>query len=72
MASTLTNWTDVLTEVSQALGEFAADHDVEAIARATFEWTIDRDEQGNELLNTGRFEQTVTSDEFWAIVERTA
>jgi hypothetical protein len=72
MASTLTNWTDVLAEVSQALGEFAADHDVEAIARAAFEWTIDRDEQGNELLNTARFEQTVTSDEFWAIVERTA
>jgi hypothetical protein len=46
------------------------DYDVHAIADEAFTWKVDRDEHGNELLNTAGFEQAVTEDEFWAIVER--
>jgi hypothetical protein len=46
------------------------DYDVHAIADEAFTWKVDRDEHGNELLNTAGFEQTVTEDEFWVIVER--
>lgn len=53
--------TPALTE-----GEF----DTDAIFTEAFAWKIDTDDDGNELLNTGGFEQTVTIDEFWAIVAR--
>ncbi len=47
-------------------GEF----DTDSIFAEAFTWKIDKDDAGNELLNTGGFEQTVTDDEFWAIVQR--
>lgn len=53
-----------------ALGEHHADYDLEAIARETFTWVIDTDGEGNELLATGGFEQTVHDAEFWAVVEK--
>jgi hypothetical protein len=52
-----------------ALGDFAADYDIDAIADETLAYTVDTDDQGNELLNTAGFEQTVSDEEFWAIVE---
>ncbi len=58
--------------IEQAIAP-ALDHgnyDLEAICDETFEWKIDRDAQGRELLDTGGFEQTVTDDEFWAAVAR--
>jgi hypothetical protein len=48
------------------------DYDAEAICREAFDWKIDVDDKGQELLNTGGFEQTVTDDEFWAIVAKHA
>lgn len=45
-------------------------YDLDAICYETFEWAIDHDADGNELLNTGGFEQTVTDDEFWAVVAK--
>lgn len=45
-------------------------YDLDAICGEAFTWKIDTDDQGRELLNTGGFEQTVTDDEFWAIVAR--
>ncbi len=61
---------DVIDEVIRpALGEFADHYDLAAICDAAYEWKIDRDADGNELLNTAGFEQTVTDDEFWNIVE---
>lgn len=58
--------------VAPALGEFAADYDVEAIARETFEYRVDRDGDGTEHLSTVGFEQVVDEDGFWAAVERHA
>lgn len=46
------------------------DYDVDAICDETFTWAIDTDEAGNELLNTGGFEQTATDEQFWAVVAR--
>jgi hypothetical protein len=49
-----------------AEGEF----DTDSIFAEAFTWKIDTDGDGNELLNTGGFEQSVSDDEFWAIVQR--
>lgn len=43
-------------------------YDLEAICTLTFDWRIDTDGQGNELLNTGGFEQVITEAEFWAAI----
>ena len=65
--------TDVIDQaVIPALGEVGADYDADAIAREAFGYRVDIDEQGRELLNTAGFEQTVSDDEFWTIVERHA
>lgn len=53
-----------------ALGDFAADYDIDAIADESLSYQVDTDDKGNELLNTAGFEQTVSDEEFWAIVER--
>jgi hypothetical protein len=45
-------------------------YDLDAICDAAFTWKIDTNDAGQELLNTGGFEQTVSDDEFWAIVAR--
>ena len=58
--------------VLYALSGSEGDFDADAITREAFAWTIDTDERGNELLDTAGFEQTVTDDEFWVIVERHA
>lgn len=65
--------TEVIEQaVAPALGDFAADYDIEAIAREVFEYRTDTDEAGKELLNSAGFEQIVTDEEFWAIVEKHA
>lgn len=56
--------------VVPALGDFANDYDVEAIAREAFAWRIDTDGQGRELLNTGGFEQVVSDEAFWEIAKK--
>lgn len=53
-----------------ALHEFADDYDIDAIAAEVYEYQVDHDAQGNELLNTAGFAQKVTTDEFWRIVRR--
>ena len=45
-------------------------YDVDAIFAEAYEWRIDTDEAGNQLLNTGGFEQIVDEDGFWQIVEK--
>lgn len=45
-------------------------YDLEAICYEAFDWRIDVNDQGQELLHTGGFEQTVTTEEFWEIVAR--
>jgi len=59
-------------EVAPALGEFGDDYDLEAIAREAFEFRTDCDDRGNLLLDTQGFEQIVSEEEFWEIVERHA
>lgn len=70
----MTRYTTIADVIEQdvvpALGEHADDYDAEAIAREAFEYRVDTDGQGNELLNTAGFEQKVSVDEFWKIVER--
>ncbi|WP_432124078.1 hypothetical protein [Streptomyces sp. C10-9-1] len=58
---------DVIEAITPAFGEHGDDYDIAAIAQATHTWMIDTDGNGNELLNTAGFEQTVTVEEFWAI-----
>lgn len=53
-----------------ALGDHGDDYDTDAICREAFEYRVDTDGAGRELLNTAGFEQAVSDDEFWAIVER--
>lgn len=58
--------------IEQAIAPALTDgnYDHAAICDETFEWTIDRDTAGNELLNTGGFEQHVTDDRFWEVVAK--
>lgn len=56
--------------VVPALGDDAGDYDVDAIWREAYEHRVDRDGDGNELLNTAGFEQVVSTEKFWEIVER--
>jgi hypothetical protein len=55
--------------VTPALGDFAADYDIDAIADETFAYEVDEDGDGNELLNTAGFVQAVSEERFWEIVE---
>lgn len=72
-----TSITEVIDYVGTALGDYAADHDVEAIARAISEWHNETDESGNILVNRSGLiitpeyaeDETGTSDAFWALVE---
>ena len=58
--------------IDQAIAP-ALDHgnyDLEAICYETFEWKIEINDAGQELLNTGGFEQVVTDEGFWAIADK--
>lgn len=48
----------------------ADDYDIDAIFDEAYEYEVDTNEKGQELLNTAGFKQVVDVDEFWAIVER--
>jgi hypothetical protein len=66
-----TTITDVIDQaVAPALGEYADDYDLEAIAREAFDYKVDTDADGNELLDTAGFEQVVDKAGFWAIAEK--
>jgi hypothetical protein len=53
-----------------ALGVYADSFDIDAISAAVFEYRVDKDGAGNELLNTAGFEQVVTDAEFWDVVAK--
>lgn len=61
---------DVINEITPAFGDYAADYDIDAIAREISDYRTDTDEQGNELLTTAGFEIIAADDEFWAIAEK--
>lgn len=66
-----TTKSDVIEQaILPALGEYADDYDTDAIADAAFDYRVDTNEQGQELLNTAGFEQVVDEDGFWTIVEQ--
>lgn len=66
-----TTISDVIDQaVAPALGEYGDDYDLEAIAREAFEYKVDTDADGNELLNTAGFEQVVDEAGFWVIAEK--
>lgn len=59
---------DVCDAVSDALGDYADEHDVAAIAGEAFAWYRAYDPEANvEYLHEQGFYQTVTADEFWTI-----
>lgn len=59
--ATFTTITDVIEQiVLPSLGEYAADYDVEAIARDIYEW------------QDGQIVITAEGDDFWEIAERHA
>ncbi|MEU0078502.1 hypothetical protein ABZY58_11450 [Micromonospora tulbaghiae] len=71
MAKRFTTRQDVIEQdILPALGEHGDDYDTDAICREAYEYRVDTDGQGNELLNTAGFEQIVTDDEFWEIVAK--
>lgn len=45
-------------------------YDVQAICYEAFEYRIDTNDQGQDLLNSAGFEQVVHDDDFWELVER--
>ena len=60
---TYTTKTDAINyAILPALGDFAGEHDAEAIFEATFTYDAE----------AGGFVQTATTDEFWAAVEAAA
>lgn len=59
---------DVCDAVSDALGDYADEHDVDAIAGEAFSWYRAYDPEANvEYLHEQGFYQTVTADDFWQI-----
>jgi hypothetical protein len=61
---------DVMASIRVALGEFVDDYDLDAIYAEAYEYKVDTDEQGRELLNTAGIEQIVSESEWWAIAEK--
>lgn len=53
-----------------ALGDDAECFDIDAIFALTFEYRVDTNDRGQELLNTAGFEQVVSTEEFWAVVQQ--
>ncbi len=58
--------------IEQAIAPALAEgrFDLEAICYEAFEWRIDVNAAGQERIDTGGFEQAVSEDEFWSIVQR--
>jgi len=65
-----TNRDAIEQAILPALDTHADDYDVDAIFREAFEYRVDTDKDGNELLNTAGFEQVVTDEEFWVIAAK--
>lgn len=63
---------DARQAIVDALGEHANTHDIDAILHDTFELRYARNEDGQILANSYRYEQTLTEEEFWTVVEKHA
>lgn len=60
---------DAIEQAILPMLDVPADYDEEKIFSECFAYRVDHDEQGNELLNTAGFEETVTTEQFWKVVE---
>ncbi len=61
---------DVIEQaILPALYPDADDYDVDAIADDTYEWRVEKDADGNELLNTAGFVPVKQLDAFWQSVQ---
>lgn len=69
MSTTYSTADEAKAAIRTALGDYADDFDVDVIFAATHQWQADIDEAGVQHGN-GWFEQTVSADEFWQIVEQ--
>lgn len=66
-----TTWDDVRDqEVVRALGDNAADFDVDAITDEAFEYHVPTNASGNELVAEAGYRQKVSTEEFWRIAEK--
>lgn len=60
---------DIVTAIEDGDAS-ATEYDIDAISYEVYEWKTDHDTDGNELLNTGGFEQVVDDEQFWQIVAK--
>ena len=75
-----TSITEIRDYVTTALGDYADDYDIDAIADEISEWTQAADEAGNILLNNSGLtikaeyaeDESGVNDAFWAVVEANA
>lgn len=58
---------DVLTTITNALGEHFREFDVQEIADRAYAYRVDTDEQGRQILTSAGWEQIVTAEEWWQI-----
>lgn len=56
--------------ITPALGGYVDGFDIDAIFDEAFEYKVDTNEAGQELLNTAGFEQVVDGDAFWDIARK--
>ncbi len=63
---------DAIDSITPAFGDYADDFDVDAIAAEAFEYRVDTNEAGQQLLDTAGFEDTTEgdADAFWAIAAK--
>lgn len=58
-------------EIIDPLGEYASDHDIDAIAEDILEWVEEKNDQGQILTNKSGYKVKDDVD-FWQVVEANA
>lgn len=62
----------ILREIIEPLGDYASQHDTDAIAEEVLSYYDGRDDEGTIHLDCAGFYLSATTDAFWAAVERHA
>lgn len=63
---------DARREIITTLGEFWEEYDIDAICAEAFEWRIDHDDQGNELVHTGGFQLILDDNAYTQLLIKAA
>lgn len=62
----------ILREIIEPLGDYASQHDTDAIGEEVLDYYDGRDDEGTIHLGRAGFYLSATTDGFWAAVERHA